>query len=196
VIAGKTDGAGFVKFLSVLLLLTVPAYARESSCNIEQDKLASQELAKAASLTELYSVSKAIPGCMKGGGIAEEVSDDVVVHLSRHWRESLDELNRDENNPGLISFILRHIDQTTNPDDLRAITRHAKSACTTRAEALCRKIGVAANANDRFWRKANIRSGRRAEIHHCGLHIVPRQIFMNRWARNSLRRRPGGEGAG
>ena len=133
-------------FVLALLTILLPdlAHAGPDSCSLKQDNRASENLAKATSLGELYSISKEVPGCMRGGGISEEVSDDVVVRLSRHWRSSLDELSRDKNNSDLVSFILRHIDETTNPNDLRVILSYSKSACLPEANTLCRKIGEAA----------------------------------------------------
>jgi hypothetical protein len=80
------------------------------------------------------------PGCLGDGAIAEEASDDVVVQLSHRWRKSIIDLKRNEANHAFISFVLRHIDATTDSGDLRAILTKAKTACPAKAVTICRKV--------------------------------------------------------
>ena len=139
-------GFAFLLLVMVAGLASAPAKAKHGSCSIQQDDLASQRLAKAASLMELYKVSKLFPGCLEGGGTAEEASDDVVVRLSHHWRKSMSELKRYESDRAFISFVLRHIDATTDSDDLRTILAKAKAECPTGTRATCRKVETAATS--------------------------------------------------
>jgi hypothetical protein len=137
---------GIPFFAPMLMALLVPtaARAKPDSCSIEQDNMASQELSRATRLTEIYKISKTFSGCLNDGGTAEEASDDVVVQLSHHWRKSIIELKRYETNRAFISFVLRHIDATTDSDDLRAILTKTKTACPIGARSTCRKVEAAA----------------------------------------------------
>ena len=141
-----TPGFALLPPMLVAALVSASPQAAHQSCSIKQDDLASQRLAKAASLMSLYKASKLFPGCLEGGGTAEEASDDVVVRLSHHWSNSIGELEKHQANPGLIAFVLRHIDATTDSDDLKVISAKAKTACPLRAKALCRKVKTEADA--------------------------------------------------
>src|SRR6476469_1726749 len=103
-------------FAPMLLALLVPtgAQATSNSCSIQQDNMASRGLSKATTLKEIYKVSRMFSGCLNDGGTAEEASDDVVVQLSHHWPKSINELKRYESDRAFISFVLRHIDATTD----------------------------------------------------------------------------------
>jgi hypothetical protein len=121
------------------------AFADINSCTLEQDNLASKRLIRASNLREVYEISKTIPGCMRGGGISEEVSDDVVSRLSHQWQVSLRELNTNWNDHHFISFVMNHIDSTTDADDLRTILRNAKHSCSPKSALQCRRIEAAAH---------------------------------------------------
>jgi hypothetical protein len=106
--------------------------------------MASKKLLHAATLIELYAVSKRYPGCFEGGGSSEEVSDDIVVMLDRHWSRSIQEVTGRRSDAAFISFVLGHIDATTDQDNLRGIVRKSKTACPSRAHAICRRLIAAA----------------------------------------------------
>jgi hypothetical protein len=136
----------FQAFALMLTMALSPSLAQASTegCSIKKDNSASKRLENSTSLMDIYNVSKLFPGCLKGGGISEEVSDGVVVRLSHHWRSSLRELRGRGASPEFISFVLRHIDATTSSDELQNILSNSKSACPPRAGAICRKIAAAA----------------------------------------------------
>ena len=121
-------------------------YAGTSSCSVRQDDWASRNLTKATSLTEIYAISNKVPGCLKGGGIAEEVSDDVALRLSHHWQDSLEELSGAKSDSGLVPFVLRHIDGTADSNDLQVILKNSKFACSPKSKTLCRRVEVAAQS--------------------------------------------------
>ncbi|HEU5067606.1 MAG TPA: hypothetical protein VFT61_05425 [Sphingomicrobium sp.] len=135
---------GLLPLLILAALAPTPVQASHDSCTIREDDLATTSLEKAKSLSEIYEVSARFPGCFQGGGTAEEASDDVVVRLSHHWRKSIRELKRHENERAFIAFVRRHIDATTDPDGLKVISNKARTSCPAGAKALCRKIDQAA----------------------------------------------------
>jgi hypothetical protein len=132
----------------VLVAVLTPSLtqANDEGCSIAQDGMASKELESATNLFGIYDTSKAFPGCLKGGGISEEVSNDVVGQISHHWDGSLREMRRRGANPEFLSFVLRHIDATTSADDLHTILRNAKFLCPQKMRSTCSRIAAAATA--------------------------------------------------
>jgi hypothetical protein len=101
-------------------------------------------LSSSTNLTSIYKVAKRFPGCMEGGGISEEVSDDVVVRLAHHWRNAIRELQERRADHRFVTFVLQHVDATTDPDDLRKVESQSKAECPRTATRLCREIASAA----------------------------------------------------
>jgi hypothetical protein len=80
------------------------------------------------------------------GGLAEGISDYAVVSLAQHWRD-LPELKRQiEKNSRFEAFVLRHIDATTDSDDLKKVVENATQRCPEHSTALCSSIAGAARA--------------------------------------------------
>jgi hypothetical protein len=149
-------GMPILALMLVSTLVTGSAHARNEGCSIKQDDQASDGLEKAASLLDLYKVSKLFPGCFEGGGTAEEASDDIVVRLSHHWSRSLGELQRHAADRAFTLFVLRHIDATTDSDDLKVISTNARAACPRRASAVCQKVAAAAESALREQRRFGV----------------------------------------
>jgi hypothetical protein len=99
---------------------------------------------------DIYRIVKSYPGC-DDGAYAEAYSEFVVHSLARHW-ERLGELiiltSADSN---FHDFILKHIDATTDPDDIASILINAQKRCQTDNEQFCKEIQWAAlEANEDF----------------------------------------------
>jgi hypothetical protein len=78
------------------------------------------------------------------GSLAEGVSDYVVVSLAHQWQD-LPKLERQmKRNPHFEAFVLKHIDSTTDSDDLKAIVEHATRRCPDDSIALCSSMISAA----------------------------------------------------
>lgn len=74
------------------------------------------------------------------GGVAEGVSDAVAKLLAQQW-QLLPELLKDlDTNPGLNGFVLRHLDETDDSNDLDRIDRLAETRCPASASEFCKKI--------------------------------------------------------
>jgi len=83
------------------------------------------------------------PDC-DDGGLAEGVSDFVVVSLAKRWT-SLPELERRiARDSRFRAFVLDHIDETTDSGDLGTIVANATSRCPPRSSSLCTAIAGAA----------------------------------------------------
>lgn len=78
------------------------------------------------------------------GYLAEGVSDYVVVSLAQHW-DGLPELKHQiKSNSQFEAFVLRHIDATTDDNDLRKVVENATRRCPRHSTALCSSIISAA----------------------------------------------------
>jgi len=74
------------------------------------------------------------------------VSEYVTVRLAQRW-EVLADLEHDiEKDPQFRDFVLRHIDVTSDPEDLNAIVRNATQRCPEKSAALCGAIAQAARS--------------------------------------------------
>jgi len=122
----------FIAPALIALLVPTAAQASQDSCSIAQGILASKGLQSPTNLTGIYNISRMFPGCSEDGGVGEEISDHVVVQLSHHWRKSINELAKHHANRAFVSFVLHHIDATTDSDDLHTILAKAKTACPVR----------------------------------------------------------------
>jgi len=107
--------------------------------------IADERLFKVKSWSGLRKWFESYADC-DDGGLAEGVSDYVVVSLAQHWRD-LPELKRQvEKSPQFRAFVIRHIDATTAGDDLKKVVENATQRCPEHSMALCSAIAGAARA--------------------------------------------------
>jgi hypothetical protein len=125
---------------SVVLLLHLPiSVAAEStaSCHMTDTQFL-KELSAVKDWDNLYAVyNRYLPNCPDDGFYAEGYSDKVVVLLARRWQDfpKLQRLIRRDQ--GFRDFVYRHIDATTDADDLKQVLTNAKTKCPVGAEAAC-----------------------------------------------------------
>ncbi|HSI49831.1 MAG TPA: hypothetical protein VLA61_16285 [Ideonella sp.] len=89
---------------------------------------------------------KHFPQCLDDGYYSEGYSDLIVHTLASRWDTLpvLAEVTR--RRPAFLKFVLRHIDASTDPTQLRAIQVDAASACPAAQRQLCAAIGGAAKS--------------------------------------------------
>lgn len=74
------------------------------------------------------------------GYIAEGISDTVAKWLANDWR-TVPKLRAElRTRPTFLKFVLRHIDTTDDPDDLRKIVENARKRCPPGAASLCAAV--------------------------------------------------------
>ncbi len=80
------------------------------------------------------------------GGVAEGFSDGIVHLLATKWGTlpSLGKLFKEQD--AFMHFVLRHVDSTTDYDELRAVVAHSTSKCPSGYAVLCRRLNDAASA--------------------------------------------------
>lgn len=79
------------------------------------------------------------------GAISEGYSEAVARLMVDQWQQFPDLLAFTKREPAFAQFVLRHIDETLDPDDLASIKRLATTDCSPGAEALCEHITDAAS---------------------------------------------------
>ena len=129
----------------LLLALAGPAGTASAGSNTATCALSDQQFATAINTLREWPRIHAFykthfPPCPDDGMFAEGYSELIVRTLATNWG-SLSELGvaarQDER---FKSFVLRHIDATTNEADLRVILASATSKCPRGNGALCAKI--------------------------------------------------------
>ena len=79
------------------------------------------------------------------GGPAEGVSEAVARNLVDRW-ETLPRLGELAKDSGFERFVLKHVDQTLNGDDLKKISTNAAKRCPVDLRSLCRALKSQADA--------------------------------------------------
>jgi hypothetical protein len=74
------------------------------------------------------------------GGVAEGLSDAVARLLARHWETLPKLVSLIHAEPGLEPFVLAHLNESDDFDDLKTIRTLASSQCPTSAAKLCAKL--------------------------------------------------------
>jgi hypothetical protein len=79
-------------------------------------------------------------GVCDDGAMAEGYSDAIVQSLAKRW-DSFHELAEImEKNPDFHSFVLSHIDATTDSDDLKALVLNAEKKCPRQFQKTCKAM--------------------------------------------------------
>ena len=94
----------------------------------------------------LYVSYSRFKSCDQGGDISEGYSESVVRLLADHWDRLPELAALSGKHRGFTEFVLRHIDATTNDDDLKKIAESSGKRCPLGVAALCAAIHKQAKA--------------------------------------------------
>jgi len=130
--------------IALLLIVALPCKASAANCSLTEQQWLGNELDHLKSWAAIHeSFRKYTPQC-DDGFFAEGYSDAVVVQLARRW-STLTELNQiSQRDPTFRGFVLKHIDATTDSDDLKAVATNASTRCPKVLKTLCTDIENAA----------------------------------------------------
>jgi hypothetical protein len=121
------------------------ARSQKHTCTQEEAKRASDELDQIKGWDDVYHSFKRFARC-DDGEIAEGYSDTVAKLLAKHW-EDLHTLSRlTSSDRPFEKFVLRHIDETDDENDLKAISGNAALHCPPNEKHLCSLIGARVKA--------------------------------------------------
>lgn len=89
--------------------------------------------------SDLHAWHKKFPKC-DDGYFAEGLSEFVVASLAKRW-ETLQLLKTETIADNKFeAFVLKHIDSTTDEEDLALVAKNAKSKCPSKLGAFCKRI--------------------------------------------------------
>jgi hypothetical protein len=126
------------KYLVATLLLLVTILANASAANICYDK-ADPALTNLRTWQDLRFWYESYSGC-DDGYFAEGISDFVVKSLANRWQTLLALQREITKNSGFKSFVMNHIDATTDENDLRMVVTNSKAQCPSNLRPLCKEI--------------------------------------------------------
>ena len=102
-----------------------------------------EQMARAWTWKAIHRLRQTFPDC-DDGEMAEAYSDRVVHLLATQWK-SLGSLHKlMVKDATFHSFVIRHVDATTDLTEMQAVARHAAQECASSLQELCKEIAAAA----------------------------------------------------
>jgi len=136
-----------VLVFSAIAIFAVSAVARSDAgghCRLTDQEFFAQ-LPTLHDWKGIYAFYKRnLPACPDDGAYAEGYSDVIVRAFAKRWTDVAHLQTLAVADPGFRAFVLRHIDATGDPDELRETLQNATTRCPAGVDALCKD--VAANA--------------------------------------------------
>jgi len=124
-----------IQILFLLIVLNTIDVRADDICRYKADPA----LGDLKTWSDLHLWYVRYPQC-DDGYFAEGLSDFVVATLAKHW-DTLALLKAEiEKDKSFEKFVLKHIDATTDENDLAAIAKNAKAKCPPSLLPLCMKI--------------------------------------------------------
>jgi hypothetical protein len=144
--------------ISILILLTaISSFAQERICTPTEAQAAERSAlleVRALSWPTVYDSFKRFGHC-DDGSVGEKYSDSIVRLLATRW-DQLSTLRRLVLSDGKFhDFVLRHIDATTDEDDLKKVAVSARARCPAVAKTLCTSIEMRTDSALRGIHKTN-----------------------------------------
>jgi hypothetical protein len=134
---------GRLRAIALCLGFSVAALAQTHPCTQEDSQRADQAVDTLNSWNRVYDWYKKYRQC-DDGAPAEGVSEAVARNLVDRWGTlpRLAELAKGD--AGFRRFVLKHLDETLNEDDLKKISANAVSRCPANLHSLCRELKMQA----------------------------------------------------
>ena len=129
----------FASLLVALLCVVHPVYGAENSgrpCEAETAQLMNLE----SSWSDVYKAAIALPPICFDGYFAEGISDTLVRKMGQDWQGFQTILAKHPNESKFINLVLRSINATLDPNDIRTVDRLANTACNVRIQNHCHSI--------------------------------------------------------
>jgi hypothetical protein len=126
----------------LLLLGAAPAEAHR--CPVAEAQAAEQATDTLHSWRSIYTAFTRYKQC-DDGAIAEGFSDKVVHLLATQWSSLHQAQHLIAKDRSFQSFIVRHVDATTDAAELKRVRHSATTRCPASAKLLCRQIDRAAS---------------------------------------------------
>lgn len=129
----------------LVFLCSGSTWADAPGCPAELAKSAEADVSKVVDWSGLHKAFRRYKAC-DDGSIGEGFSDRVTVLLSSKW-ESLPQFGQlIAKDRAFATFVIRHVDETTDPDNLQRIAANARGGCPGVPAATCGKLRDQAEA--------------------------------------------------
>ncbi|NJQ20386.1 hypothetical protein HCO69_12185 [Pantoea sp. LS15] len=133
-----------MQVLCIMLVISNGACANDCTSVKEMDK-ADNTASAIQGWQGVYSFYKNYSQC-DDGYIAEEVSATVVELLANKWNSTPQLILISDTDNAFNTWILNHINTTTNDRDLQKVMNNARELCPENNQPFCKKIENAAQA--------------------------------------------------
>ena len=132
----------------VLALIAWSAGVLGNECSKKEANAAEARIEQLNSWQKISDALKQFGHC-DDGVIAEGNSEAVARLLIDHWRELPQLAAQISENPALKVFVLRHIDESLDGDDVKRIAVLAESSCPDGLSKLCGELKTTARRTAR-----------------------------------------------
>jgi hypothetical protein len=122
--------------VAAFVVVSRHGYAEEHSCSTAEAKQADSEVDGLHSWDALLKWYRAYRQC-DDGGTAEGVSEAVARNLVDHWDTLPQFAQLATKSPGFRHFVVHHVDETLDSNDLKKIYANAANRCPTKLRAFC-----------------------------------------------------------
>jgi len=130
--------------MALFMVFSVAVVAQSTPCTEQQSRQADEATDTLNSWDRVHDWYEKYRQC-DDGGPAERVSEAVARNLVDRW-ETLPRLGELAKECGFRRFILKHLDETLNADDLKKISGNASKRCPANLRSLCRELEMRAEA--------------------------------------------------
>jgi hypothetical protein len=132
----------FIPLFFTTLVISCSTFANDCTSNEEMDK-ADNAASAIQNWEDVHSFYGNYRQC-DGGYIAEGISATIVGLLANNWKTIHQLMHLSVSDRAFNSWMINHIDTTTNDRDLEKVVRNATDSCPESEKAFCRQIENAA----------------------------------------------------
>jgi hypothetical protein len=129
--------------IALILVVVARASAQIPECPDTRALAAERGLDNLKTWTNLYAAFREYQAC-DDGAIAEGWDDFVARMLARKWSTVVELQRLASRDRDFEGFVISHITETADDDDLRQALRNARDHCPRNARPLCAQIVAAA----------------------------------------------------
>jgi len=130
--------------LTIFLFACLSPIAYSGECLLDDRKWINEELPSLTSWSRIYASFKTnVPGC-DDGIFGEGYTEAVAKMLSEKWQLLTELKALTDNDPRFRLFVLKHVDASADPDDLKRIYKNATQSCKKEYSELCTALASAA----------------------------------------------------
>lgn len=132
-----------ILLLFLLACLATPLASFAKECTREEAMAAEDIAARLPDWKQIYGAFERFAHC-DDGAIAEGFTESIVHLLATHWETLPQVASFESKNAAFRNFVLRHIDDTADTEELKRVAYLARTQCPKGHDVLCSAIYQAA----------------------------------------------------